>query len=241
MSKSDIPLNERIIVALDSPNFGHAFSLVIGLRDKIKTFKVGPILFLSNGPNGIEQLNDQAVDIFLDLKFHDIPSTIEKTIEHIVRNRIKMFTMHSLGGFDMMSSVCKRVKKEAKDQKKEKPLVLAVTVLTSHTDESIKEIGINRTTTNQVLKLASLADKAGVDGIVCSGHEIKLLKDEFGDRFKYVVPGIRPYKRSQDQKRVVTPLEAIQNGADYIVVGRPITESRKPSTVVDQIIDSLNS
>jgi len=229
---------ERIIVALDSPSFGHAFSVVLKLREKIKLFKVGPVLFLSNGPSGIEQLKDLEVDIFMDLKFHDIPSTVEKSIEHIVNYGVKMFTIHSLGGFDMMKSVCDRVKKETK-KKKEKPMVLSVTMLTSHDEQSIKDIGLKSSIKDQVIKLAELSDKAGVDGIVCSGHEVGFLKKKFGNRFKYVVPGIRMGDKTHDQKRNITPSEAFENGADYIVVGRSITESHKPELVVEKILESL--
>lgn len=230
---------ERIIVALDSPSFGHAFSVVLKLREKVKLFKVGPVLFLSSGPSGIEQLKDLEVDIFMDLKFHDIPSTVEKSMEHLVNYGVKMFTIHSLGGFDMMKSVCDRVKKEAKKKKKEKPMVLSVTMLTSYDEENIKEIGLKSSIKDQVIKLAELSDKAGVDGIVCSGHEVGYLKKKFADRFKYVVPGIRMGGKTHDQKRNITPAEAFENGADYIVVGRSITESHKPELVVDQILDSL--
>jgi len=230
---------ERIIVALDSPSFGYAFSIVLKLREKIKLFKVGPVLFLTNGPNGIEQLKDLEVDIFLDLKFHDIPSTVEKAMEHLINYGVSMFTVHSLGGFDMMNSVCERIKKEAKKKKKPKPMVLAVTMLTSHDEENIKELGLTTKIKDQVLKLAALSEKAGVDGIVCSGHEVEYLKKEFADRFKYIVPGIRIGDKKHDHKRNITPAEAFENGADYIVIGRSITESHKPEVVAELILDSL--
>lgn len=230
---------ERIIVALDSPSFGHAFSVVLKLREKIKLFKVGPVLFLSNGPNGIEQLKDLEVDIFLDLKFHDIPSTVEKTMEHVVNYGVNMFTVHSLGGIDMMKSVSERIKKEAKKKKTPKPMVLAVTMLTSHDEKNIKDLGLDSNIKDQVLRLAALADKAGVDGIVCSGHEVEYLRKEFADRFTYVVPGIRMDDKTHDQKRNITPAEAFDKGADYLVIGRSITESHKPEIVVEQILDSL--
>ncbi len=230
---------EKIIVALDSPSFGHAFSVVLKLREKIKLFKVGPVLFLSNGPNGIEQLRDLEVDIFLDLKFHDIPSTVEKTMEHVVNYGVNMFTVHSLGGLDMMKSVSERVKKEAKKKKKPKPMVLAVTMLTSHSEENINDLGLNSGIKDQVLRLAALSEKAGVDGIVCSGHEVEYLKKEFGGRFQYVVPGIRMGGNTHDQTRNITPAEAFDKGADYLVIGRSITESHKPELVVEQILDSV--
>jgi len=230
---------KKIIVALDSPSFGHAFSVVLKLREKIKLFKVGPVLFLSNGPSGIEQLKDLEVDIFMDLKFHDIPSTVEKTMEHIVNYGVKMFTIHSLGGFDMMNSACERIKKEAKKKKKPKPMVLAVTMLTSHDEKNIKDLGLNSNIKDQVLRLTALSDKAGVDGIVCSGHEVEYLKKEFADRFTYIVPGIRMGDNIHDQKRYISPAEAFEKGADYLVIGRSITESHKPELVVEEILDSL--
>lgn len=239
MSKPNIA--EKIIVALDSPSFGHAFSIVMRLREVIKIYKMGPIVFLTRGVDGVEQLRDQEVDIFLDLKFHDIPSTVERTIEHVVSSKVSMFTIHALGGFEMMKGVCKKVKEETERQKKSVvPKVYAVTVLTSHNDDNLKEIGINSSSNDQVLKLATLAEKAEVDGLVCSGHEVKALRSEFGDRFSYVVPGIRPDGKVDDQKRVVTPQEAIDNGADFIVIGRTITEHPHPEVIVDEIIESLN-
>ena len=230
---------EKIIIALDSPSFGHAFSIVLDLREKISHFKIGPILFLSNGSSLMEQLKDLDVELFLDLKFHDIPSTVEKTIEHVVGYGIKMFTVHSLGGYEMMSSVSRKVKEEAEKTDNRRPLVFAVTMLTSHNQESLSEIGIDNDIKDQVLRLAGLADKSGVDGIVCSGHEVEFLKEEFGERFQYIVPGIRLNKDTHDQQRVVTPSKAFERGADFIVVGRSITQSPKPLKAVDQIIKSL--
>ena len=239
MSNIDLKPEERIIVALDYPNFGMAFSNVLKLKGRIKTFKVGPVLFLSKNSNGLQQLIDQDVDIFLDLKFHDIPTTVEKTIEHVVGYGIKMFTIHAFGGIDMMQAVAKKITQETKRQKKVKPLVLAVTVLTSHDEESLSNLGITRTVRTQVLRMAEMADKAGVDGIVCSGHEVKYIRKEFGKRFLLVVPGIRPGKRTQDQKRTVSAKEAVENGADYLVIGRPITESRNPDSVIDHVIKDI--
>ena len=232
--------DEKIIIALDSPSFESGFSIVSRLRGKIKTFKVGPVLFLSIGQKGIEQLKDLGVDLFLDMKFHDIPSTVEKSVVHIVRYGIKMFTVHSLGGYDMMSTVCRKVEEEAGKYNKTKPEVIAVTLLTSLNAGSIHDIGIQSGIKEQVLRLANLAEKAGVDGLVCSGHEIEFLNSEFGDRFKYIVPGIRIDKKTHDQKRIVTPAEAMEKGADYIVVGRAVTESGNPEQTVDSIIDSVN-
>ena len=150
-----------------------------------------------------------------------------------------MFTVHTLGGYEMMNRVCKKVEEEAKKYNKDKPKVIAVTLLTSHSEDNLKDLGIQTDIKDEVLKLAALAEKAGVDGLVCSGHEIEFLKKEFGDRFKYIVPGIRIDDNAHDQKRVVTPSEALEKGADYIVIGRAVTESLNPEEVVDRIVDSL--
>ena len=232
------PVN-KIIIALDSPSFEDGFSMVLRLKERINTFKVGPILFLTNGPDGIEQLKSLGVDLFFDFKFHDIPTTVEKTTEHLVRYGINMFTIHTLGGYEMMSSVCRRVEEEAAKFNKNKPEVIGVTMLTSHNEENLHDIGIRSGIKEQVLRLAQLAEKAGVDGLVCSGYEIEFLKNEFGERFKYIVPGIRIDKNTHDQKRVVTPSDALQKGADYIVIGRAVTEAVNPQEVVDGIIESI--
>jgi orotidine-5'-phosphate decarboxylase len=151
-----------------------------------------------------------------------------------------MFTVHALGGLEMMKAVSDAVADEAAKHKRHKPLVLAVTVLTSHDEESLKRIGINSSTKDAVLSLASLANKAGVDGLVCSGMEVEMLRKEFGDRFTLVVPGIRPGGDAHDQKRVVTPASAVAAGADYLVIGRAITEADNPEAVVDEIVTSIS-
>lgn len=240
MSKLNLKPEERIILALDFPEFDVAKTWVKRLIRKIKIFKVGPILFLSSGPRGIKKLSDTGAQIFLDLKFHDIPSTAEKSAKQVVSYGISMFTVHALGGFEMMRAVSESVKMESERLSQPKPLILAVTILTSHNDEGIDELGIKGLPIESVLRLADIADTAGVDGIVCSGMEVEVLRKEFGDRFKFVVPGIRLDKYAQDQKRIVTPAEAVSLGADYLVIGRAITESKNPEGVLDEIIHSIS-
>ncbi len=240
MARPDLKPKERIILALDFPELRIAKFWVENLKHKIKTFKVGPILFLDAGPIGIKEFRDMGADVFLDLKFHDIPSTVEHAGRQAVRYGVKMFTVHALGGLEMMKAVTEAVADEASKHNKLKPLVLAVTVLTSHDQESLKRIGINSSTRDTVLSLASLADKAGVDGLVCSGMEVEMLRKEFGERFTLVVPGIRPGGEAHDQKRVVTPAEAVAAGADYLVIGRAITEADNPGAVVDEIVKSIS-
>jgi orotidine-5'-phosphate decarboxylase len=240
MARPELKPRERIILALDFSELRIAKFWVESLRHKIKTFKVGPILFLDAGPIGIKEFRDMGADVFLDLKFHDIPSTVELSARQIVRYGIKMFTVHALGGFEMMKAVADAVSEESGKSNKLKPLVLAVTVLTSHDEASLKCIGINSSTRDTVLSLATLADKAGVDGLVCSGMEVGMLRKEFGDRFTLVVPGVRLGGESHDQKRVVTPANAVASGADYLVIGRAITEAENPEAVVDEIVKSIS-
>ena len=239
MVKPNLKPEERIILALDFPKFNEAKSWVERFRGKVKTFKVGPILFLNSGPEGIKEFINIGVDIFLDLKFHDIPSTAEKASRQVVQYGIKMFTIHALGGLEMMKATVKAVGDESQKLSKPKPLVLAVTVLTSQTDENLRAIGINSVSRDAVLRLAALADKAGVDGLVASGEEVEILRKEFGDRFTLVVPGVRLGPGTHDQKRVVTPSEAVSLGADYLVIGRAITEAEEPELVIDEVICSI--
>jgi orotidine-5'-phosphate decarboxylase len=240
MSRPTLKPHERIILALDFSELSKARFWVEGLKGRIKTFKVGTILFLDAGPIGLKEFRDMGTDIFLDLKFHDIPSTVEKTARQVVKYGVRMSTIHALGGLEMMKAVSEAVAEESEKLNRHKPLVLAVTVLTSHDDESLKQIGLNASTKDAVLMLAALADRAGVDGLVCSGHEVEMLRKEFGDRFTLVVPGIRPAGEAHDQKRVMTPAEVVAKGADYLVIGRAITEAEDPDGVVEQIISSIS-
>ncbi len=240
MKRPELTPEERIILALDFPEHGIALEWVEKLRHKIKTFKVGPVLFLDSGSEGLKEFVNLGVNIFLDLKFHDISSTVEKTARQSVRFGANMFTIHTLGGFEMMKSVSDAVIEEADKLSYPKPLVLGVTVLTSHDKKSLEQIGISTSTQDTVMNLAKLAEKANVDGLVCSGVEVEALRKEFGDRFTLVVPGIRPGTANHDQKRVTTPAEAVSSGADYLVIGRAITEAPNPEDVVDEIVDSIS-
>lgn len=238
MSKLKLKPQERIIVALDIPEHSEATAVAKKvISSGIGTFKIGPVLFLNSGPAGLSEFRELGADIFLDLKFHDIPSTVEKSIPHVLDYGIKMFTIHSLGGYEMMEAVCQAVSYGSLEQ--ERPLVLAVTVLTSHDDESLNRLGLPGTTEDSTLRLASIADKAGVDGLICSGLEVSMLREEFGDRFVLVVPGIRPGTPTHDQKRVTTPAQAVANGADYLVIGRAVTQSKEPEKVIGEIVRSL--
>jgi orotidine-5'-phosphate decarboxylase len=240
MSKEDLKPEERIILALDFAEFNIAESWVRRFNDKIHTYKVGPILYLKHGRDVLKRFSELGAQLFLDLKFHDIPSTVEKTVRQLVELNIKMFTLHALGGFDMMKRVVESVSEEADRLSKQKPLTLAVTVLTSQDEDTLREIGINNSTKDEVLKLASVAEKAGIDGLVCSGQELEFIKREFGDRFVLVIPGIRPVGDSHDQQRIITPQEAVSRGADYLVIGRAITEAGNPESIVKKIVNQIS-
>lgn len=240
MSKLNLKPEERIILALDFPEFKEAKSWIERFKGKVNTFKVGPILFLNSGPKGLKEFTENGAKIFLDLKFHDIPSTVEKSSRQVVGYGIKMFTIHALGGFEMMKKSVEAVQEESEKLSKPKPLVFAVTVLTSQSEESLKQIGISGSSQDAVLRLASLADKAGVDGLVASGREVEILRKEFGDRFTLVVPGIRTGSNMDDHQRAVTPAEAISLGTDYLVIGRAVTEAKNPEAVLDEIVLSVS-
>ncbi len=240
MSEKQLEPEERIILALDFSEIDEAEVWVNKFKDKIKVFKIGPILYLKHGKDVLKRFSNLGAELFLDLKFHDIPSTIEKTVRQLVDLNIKMFTLHALGGFDMMKRASQTVEEEADRLSRLKPLTLAVTVLTSHDEKTLTEIGINNSTKDEVIKLAGVAAKAGIDGLVCSGQELELIKKEFGDRFKLVVPGIRPSGEFHDQKRTMTPKEAVSKGADYLVIGRAITEAEKPESIVEEIVKQIS-
>ncbi len=240
MSQEQLKPEERILLALDFEEFEEAESWVKRFKGEIQTYKVGPILYLKHGKDVLNRLSDLGAELFLDLKFHDIPSTVEKTVRQLTGLNIKMFTLHALGGFDMMKRVSDSVAEEADKLSKPKLLTLAVTVLTSHDEGTLNEIGINDSVKDEVLRLAGVAEKAGIDGLVCSGQELEFIKKEFGDRFKLVIPGIRPATKTHDQKRVVTPKDAISKGADYLVIGRAITESDDPIKKLDNILNTIS-
>ncbi len=240
MPKPNLKPEERIILALDFPRHEEARNWVQRFKGTIKTFKVGLILFLNSGPSGLKELTDIGAEIFLDLKFHDIPSTVESASRQVVGYGIRMFTIHALGGLEMMKKTVEAVHSESERLSKPKPIILAVTILTSHDEESLKQIGIYDSSQDTVLRLASLADRARVDGLVASGREVDILRKKFGDRFTLVVPGIRIGASVDDHSRASTPAEAISHGADYLVIGRAITGAKNPEAVLDEIILSIS-
>lgn len=225
-----------IIVALDFPDAASALNLATRLRGQPCHLKVGKQLFIRGGPYIIEQLQALDFKIFLDLKFHDIPHTVAKAVEAAAAMGVWMVNVHASGGLKMMQAA-----RETLTKFSQPPHLIAVTVLTSLTDAELKDIGLNVTADEQVQRLAFLAKEAGLDGVVCSPKEIKGLRDRFGKDFLLVTPGIRPIGSAQhDQQRTLTPLQALDLGGNYLVIGRPITAAPDPIVALEHIINSLN-
>lgn len=232
----------EIICAFDTKDVTKATQLAAKLKGKVGAIKLGLEYFTANGPEGIRQVTKTGIPVFLDLKFHDIPNTVVGAVSAAVALDIFMLTIHTTGGKAMMEAAVQAAKTTAKELKKKPPLVVGVTVLTSMDQSDLDRIGVFSPLTSQVLKLAMLAQESGLDGVVCSPLEIEMLKDELGDKFKLVVPGIRPKGSAKgDQKRIMTPGEAATLGADYLVIGRPITESQEPEKVVITIAEELRA
>lgn len=221
-----------IIVALDTNNFTRSKKLVDQLIGETKWFKVGMEAFYSHGEELLSYLESKQANIFLDLKLHDIPSTVTKSLCCLVKRfPMDIINLHAMGGYQMMSESINVVKKISPNTQ-----IIAVTVLTSHDQKIIEsELGIKSTIENQVEKLTSVAIEAGCDGVVCSAHEVKRLKLIAPSSFIYVTPGIRLTMPKDDQRRVMTPIQAIQNGSTHLVIGREITNSINPVESIQSI------
>ena len=197
--------------------------------------KVGSQLFTADGPIIIEKLNELGFDIFLDLKFHDIPNTVKKAVEEVIKMGVWMLNVHSLGGKEMLRAAYEVVEKASI-----KPLLVGVTVLTSLNDKALKEVGLGLNAEDQVLLLAELCQAEGLNGVVCSANELSILRKYLDKDFLLVTPGIRSRElEKDDQKRISTASEAISNGADYIVIGREISNEIDPSKKIRQILETV--
>jgi orotidine-5'-phosphate decarboxylase len=229
-----------IVVAMDFESAAPCLALAKTLNPKYCRLKVGKELFTAAGPQLVEQLMALGFEIFLDLKFHDIPSTVAKAVKAASRLGVWMLNVHASGGEAML--VGAREALEQCSNSSNKPILIAVTVLTSMTIDDLKSIGCEASPKEQVLRLATLTQTAGLDGVVCSALEAAALKAAFGDNFCLVTPGIRPTgSAADDQRRIVTPTDAIKNGSDYLVIGRPITQAADPAAVCESIYrDILN-
>ena len=225
----------RIIVALDYPEAAPALDLVVRLEPALCRLKVGKELFTAAGPQLVEQFMQRGFEVFLDLKFHDIPNTVAQACKAAAALGVWMVNVHALGGRRMMEAA-----RYAAAQAVRPPRLIAVTLLTSMVQEDLSELGMNFTPADMVLRLATLARDSGLDGVVCSAQEAALLRREFGDKFCLVTPGIRPADAAaDDQSRIMTPRAALENGASYLVIGRPITRAADPLRALQEISQQI--
>ena len=230
-----------IIAALDVPTAEQALKLAEQIAPAIGAFKIGKELFVSAGPDIVKRVRDTGASVFLDLKFHDIPNTVAKAIAAATRLDVQMLTIHTSGGTDMMRAAEKSAQDTAKTLGLPAPLVLGVTVLTSSTNETLAELGIEADTEKQVLRLAQLAVKSGLRGLVCSPLEIVALRKVLPAHIQLVTPGIRTgAEKADDQKRTLSPRQAMSAGASWLVIGRPIYAADNPRAAAEKILESLS-
>ena len=223
---------DKIIVALDVPTKKEALALVEQLRGQVSFFKVGLQLYTAEGPEIVRAVLSTGARVWLDLKLHDIPNTVGRAVESAAGLGVQLLTIHLLGGGEMIRA--------ATSARKGAMSILGVTVLTSSTEETLREIGISGKIDDQVLRLAKLGVENGIDGVVASPHEIKRLRGAFGDQIIIAVQGIRPsWAAADDQKRFMTPRAALDAGATYIGIGRPITKHPKPREAVEKILEEV--
>lgn len=233
---------ERVILALDLPSWHDAEGMVERLRGRISLYKVGLQLFTADGPRVIAEIHARGGRVFLDLKFHDIPQTVAAAAAKAVEWGVFMLDLHVSGGVEMMRAAAEAVAEKAEALGSERPRLLGVTVLTSLSQAALHTQGIGRTVEEQVLSLASMAADAGLDGVVASPREAAVIRRRLGSGLLLVTPGIRPTTAAQDdQHRVATAREALQAGADYIVVGRPILRASDPVEAVDKLVAEMDT
>jgi orotidine-5'-phosphate decarboxylase len=236
--------SEKIIVALDVDSPGAARAIVEELGDSVGAYKVGLQLFTAAGPDFVRELTEAGNRVFLDLKFHDIPNTVARAGVEAAKLGVWMFNVHALGGREMMRHTAETVAGYCRDSGIAKPKIIAVTILTSSDANDLREIGIEADVEKAVVSLAQLTSQCGLDGVVASAREASVIKRSVGGVFSVVTPGIRPSSETKDdQKRVNTPKAAVEGGADYLVIGRPITEATNKRQAAIEIANqiSLNS
>ena len=229
-------IDQKVIVALDYDNQADALAFVDRIDPSSCRLKVGKEMFTLFGPDFVKELHKRGFSVFLDLKFHDIPNTCSKAVRAAAELGVWMVNVHASGGERMMTASREILEPYGKDR----PLLIGVTVLTSMEQSDLAGIGLNIAPQEQVIRLANLTKNSGLDGVVCSAQESSMLKSELGKEFKLVTPGIRPAGAAVgDQKRIMTPVDAIQAGSDYLVIGRPITQAAVPAAVLADINATL--
>lgn len=227
----------KVIFALDVNGIGEIDRFAGLLADRVGMFKIGKELFTACGREAVTTVQRHGGQVFLDLKYHDIPNTVAKAMVEAARLGVQLANLHALGGVEMMETAASAVRREFGDQR---PRLLAVTILTSSTAETLQRVGIDHPVEEMVVRLARLAREAGMDGVVASPREIGLIRQACGPDFLIVTPGVRPsFASLDDQKRVMTPADAIGAGADYLVVGRPIARADDPALAAEMIVDEI--
>ena len=232
MNNNQLP---KIFVALDFGDEDKAKTFVKKLSPNLCGLKVGKELFTSSGPSLIKWIHEKGFSTFLDLKFHDIPTTVKKACRAAADLGVSILNVHALGGLKMMEAA-----REGVNESDNNPFLVAVTILTSHDEDSLKDIGIQGNLQQTINKLAIDAARAKLDGIVCSAQDIPLVKDTLPDNFIFITPGIRLNDEKDDQKRIMKPNDAIKNGASFLVIGRPVTLSDDPVKTLIKINDEIN-
>ena len=233
-------MRDRLIVALDVDSLEQAQKLVKLLAGEVGMFKIGKQLFTHAGPQAVQLIQDLGGEIFLDLKFHDIPNTVAKAAIEATRLGVKMFNVHASGSLEMMRMTVKEVERVCRQEKLRRPIMLAVTVLTSLNQDDLQRVGVEHEVADQVVRLALLTKEAAMDGVVASPQEVPVIRKACGRSFVIVTPGIRPSDgKPNDQQRVMTPHDAVRGGVDYIVVGRPILEARDPIEAARAIVANM--
>jgi len=231
---------DRIFVALDMTDADAARALARRLSGRVGGFKLGLEFFAANGPSGVRAITDAGLNVFLDLKFHDIPNTVAGAVRAAVATGASILNVHASGGHEMMRAAAEAATEGAELYNRPRPIVAAVTVLTSMNGNDLASVGQGAPVRDQVLRLARLTKDAGLDGVVCSPEESAAVSEACGDDFVRIVPGIRPsWASTDDQKRFTTPRQALDDGATYLVIGRPITQADDPVEAVFRIAGEL--
>ena len=228
----------KIIFAMDVKEFSDVQLWAELLASHVGMFKVGKQLYTACGPAAVRMIQKCGGEVFLDLKYHDIPNTVAMATLEAANLGVKLCDLHAMGGYEMMNKTMEALDKRFSVE--ERPRVLAITVLTSSNEETLRSIGINISVHEMVVKLALLAQKAGVDGVVASPQEVGLIREACGKEFLVVTPGVRPsFAATDDQKRIMTPADAVRTGADYLVIGRPIAAAENPVNAAAAIVDEI--
>ena len=234
----------KIICAIDKAEMNQALGLISQIKNHVGMVKLGLEFFSQNGPAGVKKITQENIPIFLDLKLHDIANTVAASVRELTKIGVDILTIHASGGSEMIKAAVKAADEVSQQYKIKKPLIIAVTILTSLDDADLKQIGFTGAPEDMALKLARLAKESGADGVVCSAHEIKIMRENLPENFKIITPGIRTAEQiSQqninDQKRVLTPKDAVNLGADYLVIGRAISADSDHENGAKEILASL--